>query len=65
MARVNIERVIEKLEHEFKSGLKSALEAIAPDKSIDHHILFKEFKKHVIKNCKQWEYVDSNTVDTD
>jgi hypothetical protein len=65
MARINIERVIEKLEHEFKSGIKTALETVAPDKGVDHHLLFKEFKKQVIKNCKQWEYVDSNTVDTD
>ena len=65
MARINIERVIEKLEHEFKTGLKSALQNIAPDKEIDSQLLFKEFKKQVIKNCKQWEYIESNAVDTD
>ena len=65
MARINIERVIDKLEHEFKSGLKTALTATAPDKEIDAQLLFKEFKKQVIKNCKQWEYIESNAVDTD
>lgn len=65
MARINIERVIDKLEHEFKSGLKTALNATAPDKEIDAQLLFKEFKKQVIKNCKQWEYIESNAVDTD
>ena len=65
MARINIERVIDKLEHEFKSGLKAALTTTAPDKEIDVQTLFKEFKKQVIKYCKQWEYIESNAVDTD
>jgi hypothetical protein len=65
MPRINIERVIDKLEHEIKAGLKSALEAAAPDKEVDFQLLFKEFKKQVIKNCKQWEFVDSNAVDSD
>ena len=65
MARLNIERVIDKLEYELKSGLKTALNNVAPDKGIDLQILFKEFKKQVIKNCKQWEYIESNAVDTD
>lgn len=65
MARINIERVIDKLEHEFKTGLKTALTNVAPDKELDPNLLFKEFKKQVIKNCKQWEYIESNAVDTD
>jgi hypothetical protein len=65
MPRVNIEKFMEKLEHELKTGLKTALGSVAPDKDIDSHQLFKEFKKQVIKNCKQWEYVDSSTVDAD
>jgi hypothetical protein len=65
MARINIERVIDKLEDEFKTGLKTALTNVAPDKEVDPHLLFKEFKKQVIKNCKQWEYIESNAVDTD
>jgi hypothetical protein len=65
MPRVNVEKVIEKLEYELKTSLKSALEAVAPDKGVDHHLLFKEFKKQVRKNCKPWEYVESNAVDTD
>jgi len=65
MARINIERVIDKLEHEIKTGLKTALTNVAPDKEVDPQLLFKEFKKQVIKNCKQWEYIESNAVDTD
>ncbi len=65
MPRVNVEKVIEKLEYELKTSLKSALESVAPDKGVDHHLLFKEFKKQVGKNCKQWEYIESNAVDTD
>lgn len=65
MARINIERVIDKLEDEFKSGLKTAMANTAPDNEIDMQTLFKEFKKQVIKNCKQWEYIESNAVDTD
>ena len=65
MPRVNIEKFIEKLEYEFKTGLNTALGSVAPDKDVDPHLLFKEFKKQVIKNCKQWEYVDSSTVDAD
>ncbi len=65
MARINVERVIEKLEHEFKTGLKTALVNVAPDKEVDSNLLFKEFKKQVVKNCKQWEYIESNAVDTD
>jgi len=65
MARINIERVIDKLDYEFKSGLKTAINNVAPDKGIDTQILYKEFKKQVIKNCKQWEYIESNAVDTD
>ncbi len=65
MARVNIERVIEKLEDELKASLKSALETVVPEKDVDHHLLFKEFKKQVTKNCKQWEYIESSAVDTD
>ena len=65
MARINIERVIDKLELEFKTGLKTALSNIAPEKEVDPQLLFKEFKKQVIKNCKQWEYIESNAVDTD
>ncbi len=65
MARVNIEKVIEKLEDELKTSLKSALETVAPDKGVDHRLLFKEFKKQITKNCKQWEYIESNAVDTD
>ena len=65
MPRINIEKVIDKLEYELKSGLKTALTNTAPDKGIDPQILFKEFKKQVIKNCKQWEFIESNAVDTD
>jgi hypothetical protein len=65
MARIHVERVFDKLEHELKSGLKSALAVTAPDNEIDVQQLFKEFKKQVIKNCKMWEYIESNAVDTD
>jgi hypothetical protein len=65
MARINIEKVIDKLEDELKASLKSALETAAPDKGVDYRLLFKEFKKQVTKNCKQWEYIESNAVDTD
>lgn len=65
MARINIEKVFDRLEHELKTSLKTALDNTAPDKGVDLQILFKEFKKQIIKNCKQWEYVDSSTVDTD
>lgn len=65
MPRVNIERVIDKLEHEFKTGLKTALNNVAPEKEVDSQLLFREFKKQVIKNCKQWEFIESNAVDTD
>jgi hypothetical protein len=65
MARINLERVIEKLEYEMKTSLKTALNNVAPDKDVDPNLLFKEFKKQITKNCKQWEYVDSNAVDTD
>jgi hypothetical protein len=65
MARINIEKVIDKLEDELKASLKSALETAAPDKGVDYRLLFKEFKKQVNKNCKQWEYIESNAVDTD
>ncbi len=65
MARINVEKVFDRLEHELKTSLKTALETTAPDKGVDLQILFKEFKKQIVKNCKQWEYVDSSTVDTD
>ena len=65
MARINVERVLDKLDYEFKTALKKALESTASDKEIDIHSLYKEFKKLVVKNCKQWENVDSSTVDTD
>jgi hypothetical protein len=65
MARINIEKIIEKLEDELKDSLKTALEKTAPGKDIDYRLLFKEFKKQVTKNCKQWEYIESNAVDTD
>lgn len=65
MARINVERVFDKLDYEFKTALKKALESAAPGKDIDIQILYKEFKKQVVKNCKQWESVDSSTVDTD
>lgn len=65
MARINMEKVIEKLEDELKASLKTALETTAPDKGVDYRLLFKEFKKQVTKNCKQWEYIESNAVDTD
>ncbi len=65
MPRINVERVIEKLEYELKMSLKTALGVVAPDKNIDYHLLFKEFKKQISKNCKQWELVDSSTVDAE
>lgn len=65
MARINIEKIFDRLEHELKTSLKTALDNTTPDKGVDLQILFKEFKKQIIKNCKQWEYVDSSTVDTD
>lgn len=65
MPRINVERVIDKLEYELKTALKKAIEITSPDKGIDHQILFKEFKKQAVKNCKQWENIESNAVDTD
>lgn len=65
MARINIEKVIDKLEDELKASLKTALETAAPDKGVDYRLLFKEFKKQVAKNCKQWEFIESTAVDTD
>jgi hypothetical protein len=65
MPRINLEKVIDKLEYEMKMSLKAALNTVAPDKNIDYHLLFKEFRKQISKNCKQWEIVDSSTVDTD
>ena len=65
MPRINIEKVFDRLEHEIKTSLKTALNTAAPEKDVDLQVLFKEFKKQLTKNCKQWEYVDSSTVDTD
>jgi hypothetical protein len=65
MARINVERVFDRLDYEVKTALKKALETTAPEKEIDIQILYKEFKKQVIRNCKQWENMDSSAVDTD
>jgi L-rhamnose isomerase len=65
MARINLEKVIERLGDELKASLKSALNLVAPDSNIDIHILFKEFKKQVSKNCKQWEHIENTAVDVD
>jgi hypothetical protein len=65
MPRVNTEKFFEKMEYELKMSLKSALQIISPDNSLDIQLLFKEFKKQIRKNMKQWEIVDSATVDAD
>lgn len=65
MPRVNTEKLVDKLEYELKMSLKSALQIVAPENPIDIQILFKEFKKQIRKNLKQWEIVDSSTVDAD
>ena len=65
MPRFHVERILEKIEYELKSGLKTALSTVAPGNDIDLQQLFKEFKKQVVRNCKQWEQVESNAVDTD
>ena len=65
MARINVEKVVDKLADELKASLKSAVSTVAPDCNIDIHILFKEFKKQVTKNCKQWEQVENTSVDQD
>ena len=65
MARINVEKVLDKLEYELKSSLKTALNSVAPESGIDVQSLFKEFKKQVTKNCKQWEQVENTAVDVD
>ena len=65
MARINVEKVVDKLADELKASLKSAVNTVAPDNNIDIHSLWKEFKKQVTRNCKQWEQVESTAVDTD
>ena len=65
MASIHVEKVVENLEYEFKTSLKSALGTVAPNANIDFNQLFKEFKKQVVKTCKQWERVDNAAVDTD
>ena len=65
MARINVEKVVDKLADELKASLKSAVNTVAPDSNIDIHSLWREFKKQVTRNCKQWEQVESTAVDTD
>lgn len=65
MARINMEKVVDRLGDELKMSLKSALNSVAPDSGIDIHALFKEFKKQITKNCKQWEHVENTSVDQD
>lgn len=65
MARINLEKVFDRLDYELKSSLKSAVNNVAADKNIDIQVLWKEFKKQISKNCKQWEQVENSAVDTD
>jgi len=65
MPRINVEKIVDKLADELKASLKTALQNVAPDSGIDIHLLFKEFKKQINRNCKQWEQVESAAVDTD
>jgi hypothetical protein len=65
MARINVEKIVDKLADELKASLKSAVSTVAPDSNIDIHLLFKEFKKQITRNCKQWEQVESTAIDTD
>lgn len=65
MARINVEKVVDRLADELKMSLRSALNTVAPDSGVDVNLLFKEFKKQVTRNCKQWEQVENTAVDQD
>jgi len=62
MARIKIEKVVEKLDREFKKALDDTMQEFAPDASYDQSALFRFFLRRVYQHCSTWETIPDSAV---
>ena len=63
MAKIKIEKIIEHMDLQFRRSLDEAVKAVIPGTEVDTKLLYREFKKALLKSCRVWETVPDASVD--
>ena len=63
MARINMEEIIEELDENFTSVLKSVFDKIVPDNTVDSRRIMRVFRMKLERGFAHWEYVPDRCVD--
>lgn len=63
MARVRIEKIIDRLDSELRQALEDAVREVLPDAQFDSYELFRAFSRAVARKCSNWERVPDSCVD--
>jgi len=64
MARINMEEIVDELDENFASVLKSVFDEIIPDKNVDSRQIMRVFRMKLERSFGHWEYVHNRCVDT-
>jgi len=65
MARVKIEKVCDKLDHDLRRALAGAVRSTIPGAQFDEYSLFREFVREVGRKCRTWERIPDQYVETE
>ena len=63
MARINMEEIVEELDENFASVLKSVFDEIVPDNTVDSRQIMRVFRMKLERGFGHWEYVPDRCVD--
>jgi len=63
MARVRIQKIIERLDYDMKRALEDAISEVLPDADVDRDELYRAFRRAVGRKCSTWVNVSDNDVE--
>jgi len=55
MAKLNIDKVVDHLEDEFRRALQLTIKEHFPDQDFNARAVYKTFKEELYKKCNDWE----------
>ncbi len=63
MARIKIESVVERLDHDMKRALEAAVKEVLPNAHVDRNKFFKAFQRAVGRKFSTWVEVPDDYVE--
>ena len=63
MARINMEEIVEELVENFALVLKSVIDEVAPDNTMDARQIMRIFRMRLERGFEHWEHVPDRCID--